>query len=155
MAVPAAAVVASVVLLAGAGVAFVATNGDDDKGVIANVAQAPVPTKTVEPKPEPTKQAKPKPQVKRGNIFVEVYNNSNIAGLAGKVAEKADGAGWKVVGSDNWRGTIPASTIYYPERLKRAAKQLSKDLGVKRLMPAVDPMRGDRLTVILTPDYVS
>lgn len=59
------------------------------------------------------------------------------------------------MGSDNWRGTIPATTVYYPPRLERAAKQLGKDLGIKRLMPAVEPMRFDRLTLILTPDYAS
>lgn len=148
--------VASVVLLAGAGIAFVATSGDDEPGAINNVAQTPSATPTPEaPEPQPARKKKRKPQVKRGTIFVEVYNNSNISGLAGRVAEKADVAGWKVVGSDNWRGTIPASTVYYPERLTRAAEVLAKDLGIQRLMPAVAPMKLDRLTVILTPDYVS
>ncbi len=66
------------------------------------------------------------------------------------MAEQASGIGWKVVGSDNWYGTIPTSTVYYPQKLKAAAKQLALDLGIKRTAPAVDPMRGDRLTVILT-----
>ena len=61
-------------------------------------------------------------------------------------------AGWQVVGSDNWVGTIPASTVYYPPKLKRAGKQLALDLGIRRTQPAVEPMKLDRLTVILTGD---
>ncbi len=58
-----------------------------------------------------------------------------------------------MVGSDNWYGTIPVSTVYYPPRLRAAAKQLARDLGITRLMPAVPPMQFDRLTVILTSSY--
>jgi hypothetical protein len=103
----------------------------------------------------PKKQKKPakKPVVRRGQTYVEVYNNSGISGLAGTTAARAQGAGWQVVGSDNWYGTIPASTVYYPARLHDEAKMLGKDLGIGRLRPSIAPMRGDRLTVILTRDY--
>ena len=37
-------------------------------------------------------------------------------------------------------------------RLEAAAKALALDLGISRVSPAVDPMGGDRLTVILTAD---
>jgi hypothetical protein len=57
------------------------------------------------------------------------------------------------VGSDNWYGAIDASTVYYPRQLRRAAELLAKDLGIARAEPIIDPMRGDRLTVILTADY--
>ena len=56
-----------------------------------------------------------------GKVYVEVYNNSGVTGLAGEVAASATQAGWQVVGSDNWYGTIPASTVYYPPKLARAA----------------------------------
>ncbi len=91
--------------------------------------------------------------MRRGGTYVEVYNNSGISGLAGSTAARAQGAGWEVVGSDNWYGTIPASTVYFPARLKAQAALLGKDLGIKRLKPTIAPMRGDRLTVILTRDY--
>jgi hypothetical protein len=91
--------------------------------------------------------------VRRSTTYVEVYNNSGISGLAGRTATRAAGAGWQVVGSDNWYGTIPSSTVYYPARLLPAARLLARDLGIHRLMPAIAPMRGDRLTVILTADY--
>ena len=93
------------------------------------------------------------PTVKRGDIYVSVYNNSNVTGLAGTTAQRIVTAGWQVVGSDNWYGTIPATTIYYPEQLEDAAMLLSKDLGIERVLPAVDPMLMDRLTLILTSDF--
>ena len=103
------------------------------------------------PEAEPTRKAKPKPKpVRRGEVFVVVFNNTRTAGLAGGVAERAKSAGWNVVGSDNWYGTVDATTVYYPRRLQAAAKQLALDLGIRRTAPAVDPMRLDRLTVILT-----
>ena len=157
---PVAALSLGAVLLAG--VAFVATSG--------SAAEEPAPqarpvTSTASPTPAPSSTApepviekkkpkpKPKPEVRRGEVYVEVYNNSGISGLAGATATKISGAGWQVVGSDNWYGTIPQSTVYYPERLQAAAKLLARDLGIDRLRPAISPMRFDRLTVILTADY--
>ena len=155
MAAPAPLVLVSVAAVAVAGIAFVATQGGDEEpdkaAPVSQSVEEPTETATAE---KPAKKQKPKKKpVNRGKIYVEVYNNSNIAGLAGSTAQKATDAGWQVVGSDNWRGTIPASTVYFPPRLERAAKQLGNDLSIERLMPAVEPMRFDRLTVILTPDY--
>ena len=100
-----------------------------------------------------TKKRVKKPVVRRGDTYVEVYNNSGISGLAGSTAARAQGAGWKVLGSDNWYGTIDASTVYYPARLHAEARLLGRDLGIAHLKPSISPMRGDRLTVILTRDY--
>ena len=66
------------------------------------------------------------------------------------MATRTSQLGWQVVGSDNWYGTIPATTVYYPPRLAKAGHQLALDLGIHRVMPSVAPMRLDRLTVILT-----
>lgn len=154
---PVAALSLGAVLLAG--IAFVATSGETEQPPQAAkpVVATPTPTPTpAEVAPEPViekKKTKPKPDVRRGEVYVEVYNNSGISGLAGSTASKISGAGWQVVGSDNWYGTIPQSTVYYPERLDAAAKMLARDLGIKRLKPAISPMRFDRLTVILTGDY--
>ena len=154
---PVALLSAGAVLLAGA--AFVATGGEKEPDVVATPVTA---TPTAEPTPTSTapkpviekKKAKPKkPVVRRGQTYVEVYNNSGISGLAGRTAARASGAGWQVVGSDNWYGTIPASTIYFPPRLGEEARILGRDLGIRRLKPAIAPMRFDRLTVILTADY--
>jgi hypothetical protein len=152
--------IAAVVL---AGVVFLGTGKDEEPARVSepvtSVATTPSATATPTPAskaPKPVlekKKHKPKPAVRRGDVFVEVYNNSGISGLAGRTSRRASGAGWKVVGSDNWYGTIPASTVYYPARLQTQAKLLARDLGIRRLRPAIAPMKFDRLTVILTRDY--
>ena len=152
---PVALLSAAAVIVAGA--AFFATGSDRAEPEVARPVTAtpttPAPTKTA-PEPVIKEKKKPKkPPVRRAGTYVEVYNNSGISGLAGRTARRASGAGWKVVGSDNWYGTIPASTVYFPPRLQPEAKLLARDLGIHRLRPAISPMRGDRLTVILTTDY--
>jgi hypothetical protein len=160
---PSPVVMLSVVAVAMAGVAYVATRSEAPQERQVTTVSRP------EPEPSPTTRArkvpaqkipqgeappikKAEPVVVRSEVYVDVYNNSGITGLAGATAARASDAGWQVVGADNWYGTIPASTVYYPERLKAAAKVLALDLGIGRVMPAVDPMDLDRLTVILTAD---
>jgi hypothetical protein len=159
LALPSSLAVLSTVAVVVAGVVFFTTSPDEKPAeqarpvatspTAAPTSTAPEPTVTEEPAKQPRK-VKKKPAVQRGKVYVEVYNNSGISGLAGQTATRASDAGWQVVGSDNWYGTIPASTVYYPPRLEAAAELLGKDLGVNRLRPAVAPMRLDRLTVILT-----
>ena len=101
-----------------------------------------------------TTRADPKPQpIKRGDTFVEIFNNTRTKGMAGRTAGTAKAAGWNVVGTDNWYGTVDGTTVYYPPKLKEAARALGRDLGIKKLRPAEDPMHFDRITVILTDDY--
>ena len=151
MVTPSPVVMLSVIAVAMAGIAYVATRGGEPtEREVTTVARDAGPSTAPSDKPSPTKEPKPEPTVQRGKVYVEVYNNSGITGLAGRVAERATGIGWQVVGSDNWYGTIPASTVYYPPKLKLAAKTLALDLGIRRTAPAVDPMRMDRLTLILT-----
>ena len=154
---PSPVVILSVIAVAMAGIAFVATRGgeptereitttssDGTPSASATAESAPAAPQTT----EPTKPAKP--AIDRAKVYVEVYNNSNITGLAGRVAAEASNIGWQVVGSDNWYGTVPAWTVYFPWRLGVAARLVALDLGIERTAPAVDPMRLDRLTVILT-----
>ena len=146
---PSPVVVLSVIAVAMAAIAFVATRGQGPAEREVALPASSSPSVSVSPtmKPDPKKQ---KPPVDRGAVLVEVYNNSGEQGLAGTVADRAAGIGWQVVGSDNWYGTIPASTVYHPARLRAQARQLALDLGIRRVLPLVEPMRGDRLTVILT-----
>ena len=153
---PSPVVMLSIIAVAMAGIAYVATQGSGPaEREVTTVARAEKPSATPTEKPtlaphRPDKIKQKPPAVQRDKVYVEVYNNSGVTGLAGRVASRASGAGWQVVGSDNWYGTIPTSTVYYPQRLKAAALLLAKDLGIHRTEPAVDPMRLDRLTVILT-----
>ncbi len=139
-----------------AGLAYFNTDEPEKRPAVTTVA---APQKTSEPS-KPARTERPavvKPRVervpRRDTVYVSVFNNSNISGLAASTADRIGAVGWQVVGSDNWYGTIPATTIYYPDRLEKAARLLSKDIGVPRVMPAVDPMSMDRLTVIVTADY--
>ena len=140
----------AVVAVAIAGAVFITTSPQPEQA-------ARVVASTTTPSATPTRKAPKKKRVvvKRGDTIVVVFNNSGITGLASRTSGTAQGAGWNVVGSDNWYGTIPATTVYYPERLHAAAKVLARDLGIQRIKPAIDPMQGDRLTVILTSDYAS
>ena len=148
---PSPVVILSVVAVAMAGIAFVATRDSAPQEKQISTISQPEATASPTTDPSPSKPAKPKkPKVDRSKVYVVVFNNSNVTGLAGKVAAKASQIGWQVVGSDNWYGTIPASTVYYPQRLAKEGKLLALDLGIQRTAPAVDPMRLDRLTVILT-----
>ena len=157
---PSPVVMLSVVAVAMAGVAYVATQSDAPAEREVTTVAKPEPEQPSETAPPRQKLPRGKapaikkaePVVERGKVYVEVYNNSGITGLAGSTAEQASGAGWQVVATDNWYGTIPASTVYYPERLKAAAKVLALDLGIGRVVPAIEPMDLDRLTVILTAD---
>jgi hypothetical protein len=147
----------SVIAVAMASITFVATRDEApterrvDTATIASADQTPEATPGATPTPEAT-EPKPKPPVKRGEVYVEVFNNSGIRGLAASTAAKATGVGWAVVGEDNWYGVVPTTTVYFPPRLKAAGKQLALDLGIKRTAPAVGVMKRDRLTIILTTD---
>lgn len=155
---PTAALLASIAAVAVAAVGFLLSSTTDKPKVLDQVVAAttptPTPLATTTPTPTPTPRPhRPAPVVKRGETHVEVYNNSNVKGLAGRAATRAQHAGWNVVGTDNWYGTIDAPTVYYPAQLKAAARELGADLGIARLRPAISPMRLDRLTVIVTQDF--
>jgi hypothetical protein len=142
----------SIVAVVMAGVAFFATrDGGETEREIATVSQPTTsPTPTVAATPAaPAKTRTPKPVVRK-KVMVEVFNNTPTKGLAAQVADKVSHVGWQVVGADNWYGSVPSTTVYYPAKLKREGKQLALDLGIKRTAKAIDPMKLDRLTIILT-----
>ena len=178
--VPSRMMIVAIVVVAIAGVMYVATSPGDKTSGAADQARTASSSPSATPKQplgtisaSPSQSAgtsasaspsasassspskKPKPAVKRGETYVQVFNNSGRTGLAGETAVKAEGVGWKVVGSDNWYGTVPASTVYFPDGMKPAARVLARDLGIRRMLPRVAPMRNDRLTVILTSDYTA
>jgi hypothetical protein len=147
----------SISVVALAGLAFVATQQDKGRQVASTAGASRTTTTPSDPATTvpvtPTATTRPKPAVRRGKVLVEVYNNSNVTGLAGKTGSRAQRAGWDVVGTDNWYGTVDASTVYYGAHLKAAGTLLAQDLGIAKVKPAVAPMRPGRLTVILTGDY--
>ncbi|WP_237771085.1 LytR C-terminal domain-containing protein [Kribbella sp. ALI-6-A] len=109
---------------------------------------------TTGPTTEPTGVPKPTVNVPPSERpAVEIYNNTTRKGLAQAVGSRAEQAGWSVTGADNWRGKIVTSTVYYPAGMQAEAAQLAQDLGIPRIKGALDNMKKDRLTVILTSEY--
>jgi LytR cell envelope-related transcriptional attenuator len=149
---PSPVMVLSILAVAMAGVAWVATRHHEptERLVTPTSQHSPSARPSTSTPPTPHRHRAHKPALDRSKVVVEVFNNSAVTGLAGRVAAQTAHLGWQVVGSDNWYGTIPATTVYYPPRLAEAGRQLALDLGIHRTMPAVSPMRLDRLTVILT-----
>ncbi|HEX4189920.1 MAG TPA: LytR C-terminal domain-containing protein [Marmoricola sp.] len=154
--------VLSISVVALAGLVFIATQGSSspDKAAPAAVStksatkgptlHAPgaddtpvVPTPTT-PTPKP---------VDRAHTDVVVFNNTNIKGLAGATATVVSAHGWNMITTDNWHGSVDASTVYYGPRLKAAAQLLATDLKIGRIKPSFAPMNPKQLTVILTTDY--
>ena len=151
---PSPVMILSIVAVAMAGIAWFATRHQEPtEQRVTPSAQQQTPSSDASTYTPPKKQQHHQPQkpaFDRSKIPVAVFNNSTVSGLAGRVATQASHLGWQVVGSDNWYGTIPSSTVYYPPQLAKAGKQLALDLGIHRTMPSVSPMRLDRLTLILT-----
>ncbi len=159
VALPSPVVLLSIIAVAMAAVAYLSTQGaPETEREVAIVSREETPSATPTPSSTPSPSEKPKPKpvkktpppVDRSQTFVTVFNNSGISGLAGQVGGSVAEAGWQVSGTGNWYGSVPANTVYHPPQLERAAGQLALDLGVDRVLPAVDGMGGDRLTVILT-----
>lgn len=156
---PSPVVLLSIVAVALAAIAFVATRdgGPAERDITATKAAATPsetassPSSEASKPPKETEAPKPKP-VKRGAHTVVVFNNTSIKGLAGRVSDKVRDAGWKVGATDNWYGTVAATTVYYPKGKKAAGQLLALDLGVARLMPADadSDMSDTNLTLILT-----
>lgn len=165
---PSPVVLLSVVAVILAAVAFVATRGDEpaERDVSATKAAATPtedastdagedgsedPTDTASETAPAEEKPTPKPVV-RGDHAVVVFNNTRIAGLAGRVGERVTEAGWQVAAADNWYGTVPATTVYFPQGKKAAAQLLALDLGVARIKPADtdSDMSDTNLTLILT-----
>ncbi|GAA1531619.1 LytR C-terminal domain-containing protein [Nocardioides humi] len=159
---PSPVVLLTIVAVALAAVAFVATRGDGPAERDISATKAAATPTDAEPADEgtgpsetPTEEQKPTPKpVVRGDHAVVVFNNTRVRGLAARVAEKVKAAGWQVAATDNWYGTVPATTVYFPQGKKAAARQLALDLGIARVLraDADSDMSSTNLTVILTAE---
>ena len=175
MALPSAVTIGSLALVAAAGVGLVAVASDandnaghqeqtvsgspDSTGTQATTSSPSSGSSTPSSTSTSTEERPGRPKGTLGThpqrpdpvpkVFVEVYNNSGVSGLAAETAQVLERAGWNVAATDNWYGNIPANTVYYPDALHSQAKKLAKVLHITRIRPAVSPMQFDRLTVIL------
>lgn len=87
----------------------------------------------------------------KSSTLVVVLNQTRISGLAGQVAQTLRSAGWTVSGTGNFSGSVPATTVYYPDGMQAAAEALAADVpGPDRVRPRFGNLSKDKLTVIVT-----
>jgi len=147
---PSPVVMLTIIAIAMATVAFFITRDGEpaEREIATPVGQA---ESTSAPTTAAPKVKKKKP-IKRDQVAVEVFNNTGIQGLAAGVADQITTIGWNVVGTDNWLGTVDRTTLYYPKKLKRAAKLLALDIGIDHLAEAEGATKQDRLTLVLNAE---
>jgi LytR cell envelope-related transcriptional attenuator len=92
----------------------------------------------------------------RSDLAVVVLNETSRSGLAAAVADRLRGNGWTVSGVGNFRGAVPATTVYYPAGHAAAAQAAANSLPTPpRVLPRFGNLSTSRLTVIVTTNYPS
>jgi hypothetical protein len=87
-------------------------------------------------------------------VEVVVLNQTGRAGLAGQVATRLRGRGWTVPAVGNFRGVVPATTVYYPPGQEAAAQAAAESLPTTpRIRPRFGNLSATRLTVVVTDTY--
>ncbi|GAA2078511.1 hypothetical protein GCM10009821_17960 [Aeromicrobium halocynthiae] len=116
----------------------------------------PTGTEPVEPEeteptaePEPTPSPSPTPSVSRSDVAVSVLNATRTPGLAAQVSGRVSAAGWTVAATGNWAGGAAQTAVHYPPGREAEARLLADDLGIPAVVPAVQGMNTERLTVLL------
>ena len=111
---------------------------------------SPAATPTVTPTVTPT----PSPSPTAARAAVIGLNQTGVAGLAARVKERLEAGGWTVTGIDDFRGNVPATTVYYPRGLQAAARALMAQFPeIGRIRPAFSGISTTQLTVILSKDF--
>ncbi len=88
------------------------------------------------------------------DVEVVVLNQTTRGGLAGSVADVLRGKGWTVPAVGNFRGVVPATTVYYPEGEEAAAQAAAETLPTDpRIRPRFGNLSTTRLTVVVTDSY--
>jgi hypothetical protein len=103
------------------------------------------------PEAEKTPSADP---VDRSSVEVVVLNQTSRPGLAASVAAHLRAAGWEVPAVGNFRGTVPATTVYYPTGGETLALAVARDLkATPRTLPRFGNLSTTRFTVVVTDSY--
>lgn len=138
--------------------------GDDEPDDAVAERPAAVASRTSSPSPlassDPSAIASAGPSVTPsgtpavGRAPVIVLNQTIRVGLAAEFRATLRAGGWKVPGIGDFRGNVPATTVYYPPGLKAAAKALmAQFVEVGRIRPAFAGISATQLTVILGKDF--
>ncbi|MBO3088738.1 LytR C-terminal domain-containing protein [Cellulomonas dongxiuzhuiae] len=104
---------------------------------------------------EPTPEAEPTAPAAEPVLTtpVTVLNGARVGGLAGRVAEELEAAGFTAVSPDNATDTLPATSVVYMagEDLRATAELVATTVGVTTV--EVDPAQaGPGITVLLVTD---
>lgn len=147
----------AVIALVGVLILGFGANGDDEAvaptlprpaaGIPAQPTATATPSRTALPGPISTPGAVAK-------VPVVVLNQTTTTGLAAVFRAQLRAGGWKVPAIGDFRGNVPATTVYYPPGLKAAAKALmAQFFQVGRIRPAFAGISATQLTVILGKDF--
>jgi LytR cell envelope-related transcriptional attenuator len=110
-----------------------------------------VPPPIPPPAPPAPAQAPVIPRGAHGKVVV--LDQSNVPALARRMARRLEAAGWEVTGTDDFRGKVPATTVYHPADQAAQARALAAALpGIGRIRPAFPGIPLNRLTVIVVDD---
>ena len=91
-----------------------------------------------------------------GTVEVVVLNQTDRAGLAARVAQVLRDKGWTVPATGNFRGVVPATTVYYPPGAEDEALAAARGLPTEpRVRPRFGNLSTSRLTVVVTDSYPS
>ena len=87
-------------------------------------------------------------------VEVVVLNQTPVRGLAASAADQLRRRGWQVPSVGNFRGSVSATTVYYPRGRRAAALAAAADLpGPDRVRERFGNLPPTRLTVVLAADF--
>lgn len=137
------------------GVLILAFGEDGEDGDETQQADPGTPAATFSPLPSVTPgvrpTATPKPVEK---VPIVLFNQTTVSGLAASFRTKLEAGGWTVAAVDDFRGNVPATTVYFPPGLRPVAKALMAQFPeIGRIRPAFSGISTTQLTVILSKDF--
>jgi hypothetical protein len=96
----------------------------------------------------------PAPSADRPEVVV--LDQTGDPARAEAAAQRLRSAGWSVALVGRFRGTVRATTVYYPRGERAAAEQAADALAVpERVLPRFGNLSTSRLTVVLTENFPS
>lgn len=85
---------------------------------------------------------------------VGIANQTDVEGLEEQARETLEEGGWEVPAVSPFEGTVPETTVYYPEGQEEAAEALSAQFPeIGRVQPTFEGVNTSRLVVVLADDY--
>jgi hypothetical protein len=103
----------------------------------------------------PTRTAAPTtaPPTSGPKLPVDVFNGSNVPGLAREGATQVRAAGWAVAAVGNWRRTtVTTETVFFGPGDEGSARRLARELpGAQQVGAALPGMSTSRLTYVVLP----